>query len=76
MKRRTFLFGFVGCLAAASAIIAAASSVEAAPVPETLLEAASPSALTEANLETVKTNWTRAVHRVARRTARRVTRRH
>jgi len=76
MERRKFLIGFLGGLAAAPAIVAVASSAEAAPLPETLPEGASPSALTEADLETVKTDWTRAVHRVARRTARRVTRRH
>ena len=57
MERRTFLLGLLGGLAAAPAIIAAASSVEAAPVPE----AASPSPLTEADLEVVQADWAQAV---------------
>ena len=75
MTDRKFLIRFVGCLAAAPAIIAVASSIEAAPLPQALPVGASPSALTETDLGTVKMDWTRAVHRVARRTSRRVTRR-
>ena len=56
MDRRTFLVGLFGGLAVTPAIIAAASSVEAAPLPE----AASLSTLTEADLETVNANWAQA----------------
>ena len=52
MERRKFLIGFVGGLAAAPALIAMASSVEAAPLPEALPAGAS--APTEADLGTVK----------------------
>jgi hypothetical protein len=82
MDRRTLLLSLLGGLAAAPAIIAVASSAEAASLPEALPrtpeplpEPTSPSALSEADLETVKTDWTRAARRVARRTSRRVTRR-
>ena len=51
MERRKFLIGFVGGLAAAPALIAMASSVEAAPLPEALPAGAS--APTEADLGTV-----------------------
>src|SRR3954451_6012787 len=74
MERRTFLLGLLGGLAAAPAIIAAASSVEAAPVPE----APSPSPLTEADLEVVQADWAQAVVAVpgpARRRVRRGARR-
>ena len=64
MDRRTLLLGLLGGLAAAPTIMAAASSVEAAPLPETLPpspeplpEPASPSAVTEADLDGVKTDW-------------------
>jgi len=57
MDRRTLLLGLLGGLVAAPTIIAAASSVEAAPLPEALPpspeplpEAASPPAVTEADL--------------------------
>jgi hypothetical protein len=73
MDRRKFLIGFVGGLAAAPALIAMASSVEAAPLPEALPAGAS--APTEADLGTVETDWAQAPRRVARRTSRRVTRR-
>jgi hypothetical protein len=87
MDRRTLLFGLLGGLAVAPAIIVAPSSVEAAPLPEALSptperlpEPASPTALTGANLETVKPDWTQGVfrrrsRRIARRTSRRVVRR-
>src|SRR3954453_6883579 len=86
MNRRTLLLGLLGGLAAAPAIIAAASSVEAAPLPEVLPstpaplpEPASASAVTEADLDGVKPDWSRYYHRgvrrVGRRTARRVSRR-
>ena len=74
MERRTFLLGILGGLAAAPAIIAAASSVEAAPVPE----AASLSSLTEADLEVVQADWAQAAVAVpgpARRRVRRGARR-
>ena len=61
MDRRTLLLGLLGGLAAAPTIIAAASSVEAAPLPEALPpspeplpEPASPSAVTEADLNHVR----------------------
>src|SRR3954452_2456067 len=82
MDRRTLLLGLLGGLAVAPAIIAAASSVEAAPLPEAqppapqpLRESVSHSAPTEADLETVKADWSQAARRVARRTSRRVSRR-
>ena len=82
MDRRTLLLGLLGGLAVAPAIIAAASSVEAAPLPEAqppapqpLRESVSHSAPTEADLETVEADWSRAARRVARRTSRRVSRR-
>ena len=82
MDRRTLLLGLLGGLAAAPAIIAAASSVEAAPLmgasppaPEPLADAASPSTLTEADLDTVQANWTQGVRRRVRRRARRMGRR-
>ena len=74
MERRTFLLGLLGGLAAAPAIIAAASSVEAAPA----LEAASPPPLSEADLEALQADWAQAVavpgpaRRRVRRGARRV----
>jgi hypothetical protein len=86
MDRRTLLFGLLGGLAVAPAIIAAASSVEAAPLPEALPptperlpEPASPSTLTEADLDAVKADWSqyyrRRARRIYRRTARRTSRR-
>ena len=82
MDRRTLLLGLLGGLAAAPAIIAAASSVEAAPLmeasppaPEPLADAASPSTLTEADLDTVQADWTQGVRRRVRRRARRMGRR-
>src|SRR4051812_2438983 len=82
MDRRTFFTGVLGGLVVAPTIIAAASSVEAAPLPdalppppEPLPGATSASTLTEADLGTVKADWTQAARRTARRTARRVTRR-
>jgi len=70
MERRTFLLGLLGGLAAAPAMIAAASSVEAAPAPE----AASPASFTETDLEAAKADWAQAeapVPGAARRRARR-----
>jgi hypothetical protein len=82
MNRRTLLLGLLGGLAAAPAIIAAASSVEAAPLPEVRPPAPLPepaSAVTEADLDGVKADWSRyyrrSARRVGRRTARRVSRR-
>ena len=86
MDRRTLLLGLLGGLATAPAIIAAASSVEAAPLPEVRPptpepqpELASPSAVTDADLDAVKADWSqyyyRRGRRIARRTARRVSRR-
>ena len=76
MERRTFLLGLLGSLAVAPTILAAASSVEAAPLPEgvpltpeSLPKVASPSTPIEADLET---DWTQAAVRRARRGARRV----
>ena len=88
MDRRNFLLGLLGGLAAAPTIIATASSVEAAPLPEALSpnperlpEAALSSAVTEADLDAVKADWTAYGHyrrrgrRIVRRTSRRVYRR-
>ena len=82
MDRRTLLLGFLGGLGATPTIIAASSSVEAAPVPEPpppapepLLGAASPSAVRAADLETVQTDWSQGVRRRVRRRARRMARR-
>ena len=83
MDRRTFLIGLLGGLAVTPTLIAAASSVEAAPLteagpqtPEPLPDAASPSAVTEADLETVKADWAQVdVPRPARRRVRRGLRR-
>lgn len=64
MDRRTFLIGLLGSLGAASTIIAASSSVEAAPLPEALPrtpeplpEPTSASAVSEADLEAVEADW-------------------
>jgi len=77
MDRRTFLVGLLGGLAVTPTLIAAASSVEAAPLPE----ATSSSTLTEADLEAVNADWTQAAvdvpgpaRRRVRRGARRVRR--
>src|SRR3954470_22039426 len=78
MDRRALLLGFLGGLAAAPTIMAAASSVEAAPLPEALPpspealpEPAAPSAVTEADLDGVKTGWSQYWRRRRRRFYRR-----
>ena len=84
MDRRTLLLGLLGGLAAAPTILAAASSVEAAPLPEALPSTPAPlpepaSAVTEADLDAAKADWSqyyrRRARRVGRRTSRRVSRR-
>src|SRR3954453_24230897 len=70
MDRRTFLVGLLGGLAVTPTLIAAASSVGAAPLPE----AASSSTLTEAYLEAVNAAWTQAVVAVPDPAGRRVRR--
>ena len=82
MDRRTLLLGLLGGLAAAPTIIAATSSAEAVPlpealppIPELLPDPGSPSAVTEADLDTVQADWTQGVRRRVRRGARRVSRR-
>jgi len=82
MDRRTLLLGLLGGLAAAPTIIAAASSAEAAPLrealppsPEPLPEQASPSAVTDADLEGVKADWSQDFFRRRRRFDRRFFRR-
>src|SRR5829696_3783418 len=88
MDRRTFLIGFLGSLAAAPTIIATASSVEAASVPEALPPVSQPdpepvssSGEAEVDLETVEADWSqygyrrRAYRRGYRRTYRRGARR-
>ena len=82
MDRRTFLLGLLGALTVTPTIIAAASSVEAAPLPEVrppspepLPEPASPSAVTEADLEGVKADWSQYWRRRGRRFYRRYYRR-
>src|SRR5215211_3917737 len=70
MNRRTLLLSLFGGLAAAPSIIAAASSVEAAPLPEArpptlepLSEPAPASAITETDLEGVRAAWSQGVRR-------------
>ena len=70
MDRRTFLLGFLGSLAAAPAIIAAASSVEAASVPEALPPTSQPdpepvssSGETDVHLEKVEADWSQYGYR-------------
>ena len=75
MERRTFLLGLLGGLAAAPTIIAATSSVEAAPFPEVLPQPTSAPALSEADLEMVNADWSQGVRRRVRRRARRMGRR-
>jgi len=82
MDRRTLLLGLLGGLVVAPTIMAAASSVEAAPLPEALppspeplAEPASPSAVTEADLDGVKTDWSQYWRRRGRRFYRRPRRR-
>jgi hypothetical protein len=82
MDRRTFLLGLLGALTVTPTIIAAASSVEAAPLPEALPPSpeplpgpASPSTLTEADLEGVKADWSQYWRRRGRRIYRRYYRR-
>ena len=83
MDRRTLLLGLLGGLAAAPVIIAATTSVEAAPLLEALPEPASALAPAEANLETVNADWSLSVrrrmreraHEISRRTTQRVRRR-
>src|SRR5215217_2741465 len=64
MDRRTFLIGFLGSLAAAPTIIATASSVEAASVPEALPPTSQPdpepgssSGEADVDLEKVEADW-------------------
>src|SRR4051794_17530164 len=76
MDRRTFLLGLMGGLAAAPTIMAAASSVEAAPLPEVRPPAPEPvpepaSAVTEADLDGVKADWSQYWRRRERRFDRR-----
>ena len=80
MDRRTLLLGLLGGMAAAPTIIAAASSVEAAPLPEglpstpePLPNAVSSSAVTEADLDGVKTDWAQRVRVTTRGRRRRPT---
>ena len=82
MDRRTLLLGLLGGLVVAPTIMAAASSVEAAPLPEALppspeplAEPASPSAVTEADLDGVETDWSQYWRRRRRRLYRRYYRR-
>jgi hypothetical protein len=86
MDRRTLLLGLLGGLAAAPAMIATASSVEAGsgtqpPTPEPQSEPASGAPLTGSDLDTVQADWTAYGHyrrrgrRIVRRTSRRVARR-
>ena len=82
MDRRTLLLGLLGGLAAAPTIMAAASSVEAAPLPEALppspaplAELASTSAVTEADLNRPKAEWSQYWRRRRRRLYRRYYRR-
>ena len=70
MDRRTFLLGFLGSLAAAPTIIATASSVEAASVPEALPPVSQPdpepvssSGEAEVDLETVEADWSQYGYR-------------
>src|SRR5215218_4123749 len=82
MDRRTFLLGLLGASTVTPTIIAAASSVEAAPLPpspEPLPEPVSASSVTEADLEGVKADWAQVdvpgpARRRVRRGARRVRR--
>src|SRR4051794_18059070 len=82
MDRRTFLLGFLGSLAAAPTIVAAASSVAAAPVsevptphPPLASEPASSSIEAEGDLERVEADWSQYVYRRRRRVYRRAYRR-
>ena len=86
MDRHTFLLGFLGSLAAAPTIVAAASSVEAAPVPEVLPPVSQPepepepvssSGEAEVDLEKVEADWSQYGYRrrAYRRGYRRVYRR-
>src|SRR5215207_9450930 len=88
MDRRTFLIGFLGSLAAAPTLIATASSVEAASVPEALPPTSQPdpepvssSGEVELDLERVESDWSqygyrrRAYRRGYRRAYRRGARR-
>lgn len=69
MDRRTFLLGFLGSLATAPTIVATASSVEAASVPETLPPVSQPDAEpvssgeAEVDLEKVEADWSRYGYR-------------
>ena len=82
MDRRTFLLGFLGSLAAAPTIVAAASSTEAAPVsevptphPPLASEPASSSIEVEGDLEKVELDWSQYAYRRRRRVYRRAYRR-
>src|SRR5215217_6129242 len=84
MDRRTFLIGFLGSLAAAPTILAAASSVEAASVPEALPPVSQPdpepvssSGEADVDLEKVEADWSQYGYRrrAYRRGYRRVYRR-
>jgi hypothetical protein len=70
MDRRTFLLGFLGSLAAAPTIIATASSVEAASVPEALPPVSQPdpepvssSGEADIDLEKVEADWSQYGYR-------------
>ena len=70
MDRRKFLIGFLGSLAAAPTIIATASSVEAASVPEALPPTSQPepepgssSGEADVDLEKVEADWSQYGYR-------------
>lgn len=73
MERRKFLLGLLAGLAAAPAIVAAASRGEAASLPADTVPGAAP--LAEPDLDVVKSDWTqvgvRRLRRIERRAARR-----
>jgi hypothetical protein len=71
MDRRKFLLGLLTGLAAAPAIVAAASRGEAAPLPD----AGPPATVTDTDVRTVESEWAqvgaRRLRRIERRAARR-----
>jgi hypothetical protein len=75
MDRRTFLLGFLGSLAVAPTIIATASSVEAASVPEALPPTSQPEPEPADDLGTVESDWSQYAYRRGRRVYRRAYRR-